>query len=129
MQRVELVELLQGVQLEFVSSRKGLEQCSVSSLSTDTRSLKKGDLFLAIPGEQHDGHSFVSEAQRRGASTVLFETRRIADLQKLIDRSRETLFIGVFDTRKALGSMARNYARKYEPIKCALTGSAGKTTS
>ncbi len=129
MQRVELGELLRGVQLEFVSDRSGLEQCSISSLSTDTRSLKKGDLFLAIPGEQHDGHSFVGEALSRGASGVLFEIGRKADLQKQIDGSPKTLFIGVADTRHTLGSMARNYAQKFKLIKCALTGSAGKTTT
>ena len=129
MQRVELGELLQDVQLEFVSDRKALERCSVSSLSTDTRSLKKGDLFLAIPGERYEGHAFVSEACRRGASGVLFDIQRKADLRKQIDFSPGMLFIGVADTRKALGSMAVNYVRRFSLTKCALTGSAGKTTT
>jgi UDP-N-acetylmuramoyl-tripeptide--D-alanyl-D-alanine ligase len=60
---------------------------------------------------------------------VLFEATRKADLQNLIDRSPETLFIGVADTRKALGMMARNYVSRFKPVKCALTGSAGKTTT
>ena len=129
MQRVELAVLLQGVGLEFVSSRKGMERFTVSSLSTDTRSLKKGDLFLAIPGEQHDGHSFVGEAIDGGASGVLFEMSRKADLQRLIEKSPEALFLAVSDSRKALGGIARNYARLFNPVKFALTGSAGKTTT
>jgi len=129
MQRVGLGELLQGVQLDFVSDRKALEHLSVSSVSTDTRSLKSGDLFIAIPGELYDGHAFVGDACHRGASGVLFNIQRKADLRKQIDFSPGMPFIGVADTRKALGSMAVNYVRRFSLIKCALTGSAGRTTT
>jgi UDP-N-acetylmuramoyl-tripeptide--D-alanyl-D-alanine ligase len=129
MQRVRLGQLLQGVRLEFISDRKALERLSVSSLSTDTRSLKRGDLFIAIPGEQYDGHAFIGDSLARGASGVLFNDTQRANLSQLMDESPSTPFIGVSDTRKTLGSMAVNYSRIFSVTKLALTGSAGKTTT
>ncbi len=129
MQRVVLGQLLQGVELEFINDRKALERLSVSSLSTDTRSLKRGDLFVAIPGEQYDGHAFISVALEKGASGVLFNDTQRANVRGLMDKSPAIPFIGVSDTRKTLGSMAVNYSRMFSVMKLAITGSAGKTTT
>jgi UDP-N-acetylmuramoyl-tripeptide--D-alanyl-D-alanine ligase len=129
MQRVRLAELLQGVGFGFISNRRILERTEVDSISTDTRSLKRGDLFLAIPGAVHDGHAFIGDAFGRGASGVIFETARYEQVRPHLKPASDRLLIGVDDTRRVFGSMASNYLRKFRVQKIALTGSAGKTTT
>jgi UDP-N-acetylmuramoyl-tripeptide--D-alanyl-D-alanine ligase len=124
-----LSELLQGVRIGFVSKESTLKRSEVDSMSTDTRSLKRGDLFVAIPGERHDGHGYVGEAITKGASSVLFETAKYEQIRSPMKSAREQLFIGVDDTRRVIGSMAANYLRKFRVRKIAITGSAGKTTT
>jgi len=129
MQCVRLTDLLRGVEINFVSDRRALEHAEVSSMSTDTRSLKRDDLFIAIPGEQYDGHAFIEDALRTGASGVLFETRMIAGVSRFVEQWADRLFISVNDTRRVLGNIARNYLKRFKVRKVALTGSAGKTTT
>jgi UDP-N-acetylmuramoyl-tripeptide--D-alanyl-D-alanine ligase len=113
----------------FVSDRGALERLGVSSISTDTRSLRCGDLFIAIPGERHDGHVFIGDAIRAGASGVVFDIRRYEQVSTFIKANPEILFIGVAGTRKILGSMAANYLGRFSLTRFVLTGSAGKTTT
>ncbi len=120
-------ELLHGIRIDSVSSRPDYERGAVSSISTDTRSLKKGDLFIAIPGDRFDGHRFIRDAVEKGAKAVLFNTKAL--VQNHIKEYPGVLFIGIGDTRTTFGSIARNYSRKFSVRKIVITGSAGKTTT
>jgi len=90
-----------------------------SSVSTDTRTIEPGALYIALKGEQFDGHSFIAEAVRQGAVAVL--------LSQAVDSIVPGVLVN--DTRLALGQFA-NWHRKQMPVKTLIgvTGSNGKTT-
>jgi UDP-N-acetylmuramoyl-tripeptide--D-alanyl-D-alanine ligase len=89
-----------------------------SSVSTDTRSLRAGDLFVALQGPNFDGNLFVAQARSQGACAALVSAEVTAELPTL----------RVADTRVALGQLgAWNRAQSKAKV-VALTGSQGKTT-
>ncbi len=89
-------------------------------ISTDSRAIQPGDMFLALEGENFDGHDFVLAAVARGASGLIV-SRPVAGITVPV--------IMVADTLKALGDLAA-YRRKQMPDLqvLAVTGSSGKTT-
>jgi UDP-N-acetylmuramoyl-tripeptide--D-alanyl-D-alanine ligase len=93
----------------------------VHTVSTDTRGLQPGALFVALRGERRDGHAFVAEALRKGAVCALVETTHAAALDGPL--------VCVADTLRALGDLAA-WTRSREPLSVvAVTGSNGKTTT
>ena len=93
---------------------------SVAGFSTDTRTLKSGDLFIPLRGENFDGHDFLLQAVRQGAAACLTEDV-VAGLPVPVIR--------VADTLKALGDLACAVRRGFEGPVAAVTGSSGKTTT
>jgi len=89
-------------------------------VSIDTRTIKKGELFVAIRGEKQDGQGFAGEALRKGAVAVLAENMEGAGNKCLIK---------VPDTIKALGEIAQGYRMMFNPYTIGVTGSDGKTTT
>jgi UDP-N-acetylmuramoyl-tripeptide--D-alanyl-D-alanine ligase len=106
----EVSEILQG---ELVGA-----SVPVSGLSIDTRTLVNGDIYLAIKGEQFDGHDFIAQAQQQGAGAMIVSKKVDTDLPQLI----------VKDTRIALAELAGALRNKLQLKVCAITGSNGKTT-
>ncbi len=93
---------------------------SISRVSTDTRTLKPGDLFVAIKGPNFNGHSYLNEARRKGCVAVIVEEE---------DRNLDIPQLVVKDTRIALGLMAGAWRKQFPDLKVvAITGSCGKTT-
>jgi UDP-N-acetylmuramoyl-tripeptide--D-alanyl-D-alanine ligase len=90
----------------------------VTGISIDTRTLKPGDLFVAIVGENFDGHDFVDQASQKGAVACLVQRQVQTDCPQLI----------VSDTKLSLGQLASWYRSQYPIPLIALTGSNGKTT-
>jgi UDP-N-acetylmuramoyl-tripeptide--D-alanyl-D-alanine ligase len=90
-------------------------------VSTDTRSVAKGELFVAIRGERFDGHEFLAVARERGAAAALVDEKHAgeAPLPLLI----------ADDTRLALGRLGRHWRLRFAPTVIAITGSNGKTTT
>ncbi len=91
------------------------------SVSTDTRQLRKGALFVALRGERFDGHEFLARAASKGASGAVIDERCVApdlDLEWYV----------VPDTTLALGDLARHYRRRCAARVIGVTGSSGKTT-
>ena len=129
MQPVKLFRVLENLDLEYVSDRRSLRSFVLRSLSTDSRSLKKDDLFIAIAGEYFDGHSFIESAVERGAGGVLFEMRSLDSVKTVVKKAPSVLFIGVKNTRRALGKIAESYLGFFSLTKIAITGSVGKTTT
>lgn len=93
------------------------------SFSTDTRTLRPGDLFIPLKGKRFDGHDFLPEAFARGAIGAL-----LSDPEK-IPSSPFALLLQVEDTLQALGEIARLWRRKFPIPVVAVTGSNGKTTT
>lgn len=91
---------------------------SFSRVSTDTRTLHGGALFVALRGERFDAHDFVAKAQQAGAVAALVEREMTLDLPQLV----------VSDSRLALGQLAAAWRQKSAATLIAITGSNGKTT-
>jgi UDP-N-acetylmuramoyl-tripeptide--D-alanyl-D-alanine ligase len=129
MQSVKLTQLIHDGETDFVTSGDHFKAASVESISLDSRSLKKGDVFIAIPGEKFDGHTYITDTLRKGASCVIFEIGKIEKVKALFKIYPSCLFIGVQDTRKVLGSIARHYLSLFNVQRLIITGSCGKTTT
>lgn len=93
------------------------------SISTDSRKIKRGDIFIAIKGKRYDGHDFVCDVFRKGASKVIV-SKNVSILRKYRDG-----VIKVNDTIYALGEIARIYKQRHRVSVVAVTGSNGKTTT
>ncbi len=95
----------------------------LKDISTDTRSVGVGDIFVALEGENFDGHDFVDRAVEAGAGAVIVH-REVKDLPD------DVLVIRVEDTLQALGDLAAHRRRLLGPDLqvVAITGSCGKTT-
>ncbi|MGE0403831.1 MAG: UDP-N-acetylmuramoyl-L-alanyl-D-glutamate--2,6-diaminopimelate ligase [Kofleriaceae bacterium] len=91
----------------------------VSRVVIDSRKALPGSLYVAIKGENHDGHAFCAKAVETGAVAVMVER----DVDVAVPQ------IVVEDTRIALGKMARAHRRAWPGKLVAITGSAGKTTT
>jgi len=128
MQCVQLAELLEDAQVFQVSSEGLLRSLSVCSISTDSRSLKSGEVFVALLGESFDGHSFIPDVLRKKACCILYEQNRF-DPKEYIHRKDGVLWVAMRDTRKGFGKIAENYLSRFSPYKIAVTGSAGKTST
>ena len=102
---------------------KGSPDTSIETFSIDSRMLKRGDLFIAIKGNNFDGHDFAGVALKKGAIGV------IVSHESRITNHESRLIIQVKNTRRALGAIA-HYKRKHSRAKViAITGSNGKTTT
>jgi len=93
-----------------------------SGVSTDTRTLEAGALFVALRGERFDAHDFLGDAAARGARGVVVE--RIPP-----DAPPALIYYEVPDTLVALGQLARARRRSLAARVCAVTGTNGKTTT
>jgi UDP-N-acetylmuramoyl-tripeptide--D-alanyl-D-alanine ligase len=94
---------------------------AVTGVSTDTRTIRPGMLFVAIRGPSHDGHRFVAEAAGKGAVLALVDCR--ADVPADIPSVR------CEDTVKALGKLAAWHRSRFAIPVVAVTGSIGKTST
>lgn len=97
------------------------ENVPVSGVSTDTRELAGGELFVALAGQSHDGHEFLAAAQERGAAAAV-----ISDAEKA---PGDLPVVIVEDTLIALGLLAGWHRSKMPARVVAVTGSTGKTTT
>lgn len=90
----------------------------VSGISTDTRQIGTGQVFVALTGENFDGNEFVGQACRLGAAAVVVSKDIECDCPRIV----------VEDTRIALGLIAQAWRRRFAIPLLAVTGSNGKTT-
>lgn len=92
-------------------------------LSTDSRTISEGNLFVALRGDKFDGHNFLREVAEKGATGLLVgETPR--------DGFPESpVVIRVHDTLRALGDIAASWRKRFSIPVVAITGSSGKTTT
>ncbi len=89
-----------------------------TGVGTDTRSLQKGDLFIALRGQNFDGHNYLAEAISAGAVGAVLDHEIDTPLS----------YIRVPNTRRALGNLATFWRRQFKIPVIGVTGSNGKTT-
>ncbi|MCF6218493.1 MAG: UDP-N-acetylmuramoyl-tripeptide--D-alanyl-D-alanine ligase [Gammaproteobacteria bacterium] len=94
------------------------EDVAFDAVSIDTRTLVEGSLYVAIRGEQFDGHHFIAQAEQQGARCVMVESIQTTNLPQLV----------VSDCRLALGDLARHWREELALTVVGITGSNGKTT-
>ncbi len=99
---------------------------TVCGVSIDSRTAGAGELFVAVKGDNHDGHDYLRPAAEAGCVAAIIDRRKTvpADVIKLYGGD----VIGVDDTVKALGEMAGFHRQQVSATVVAVTGSNGKTT-
>jgi UDP-N-acetylmuramoyl-tripeptide--D-alanyl-D-alanine ligase len=100
---------------------RGNAEIAIGRVSIDSRSLNRGELFIAIRGERFDGHRFIGSAIERGAAGAVVDAP--------VDAAGAAVVIRVADTTRALQLVARDVRRRSGAKVVAITGSAGKTTT
>ena len=97
----------------------GDSETNFPGVSTDSRNIREGELFIALRGEHFDGHSFIPEVLLRGAAGIVV----------MEDTPRQpTVIISVEDTLQALGDIALGVRNRFDTAIVGVTGSTGKTT-
>jgi len=94
----------------------------IKSISTDTRSIVKKSMFIALKGNNFNGNDYVEEALKKGAVIALTDDKRFLN-------SKNKKIIYVKNTILALGKISRNIIKEFNGKVIAVTGSNGKTTT
>lgn len=112
------MDLLRGVETQRTW---GDADAEITAVTSDSREVQPGTLFVAVPGGTHDGFAFVPEAVRRGATAVIAEL----DAEPLAPRGAR-----VAGARRALATLAANFHRhpSQELTLIGITGTNGKTS-
>lgn len=116
---IEEIERACGAQL----LKRGREP-SMDGVSTDTRTIETGNLFLALKGENFDGHAFLKKACEKGASGVI-----LSDASFAADLPSDVSAFLVKDTKQALEDLAHFHRMRFHVPVIGITGSNGKTTT
>jgi UDP-N-acetylmuramoyl-tripeptide--D-alanyl-D-alanine ligase len=101
------------------------EDVPFSAVSTDSRSIHAGDLFVALRGERHDGHAYLPQVAASGAVAAMVDARHVAAAPS---GSAPLAKLVVPDTREGLGELARHWRRRFDLPLILVVGSNGKTT-
>lgn len=116
MERLNIEEVIHACEAEPFNI-KGTDY--ITGITTDSRKLKQGDLFIAIKGDIFDGHNFAEASVKNGAAAVLSQVKLNLDIPYLL----------VEDTLKAMHKLAKYYKSRFNIPFVAITGSSGKTTT
>ena len=114
---IQLSKILESNLLQSVANNLDISVCGIA---TDTRTLEDRELFIALVGEQFDGHNFVEQAVTKGAIAVI------------VNRQLESVAVPQFivrDTLKAYQQIARWWRDRFEIPVVGITGSVGKTST
>jgi UDP-N-acetylmuramoyl-tripeptide--D-alanyl-D-alanine ligase len=119
---ITVEEIIAPVKGKLVS---GSSRRIISGINTDSRDIKTGQLFIALKGENFDGHDFVNKAIEKGASAAIVERGiRIGE-----GKGRDAAVIEVPDSLNALGDLALWWKKQFNVTTVSITGSMGKTTT
>lgn len=119
MEPISMQEVLEATGGRLV---KGGVEGSIAGVSTDSRTINPGELFVCLVGDRFDGHDYIHQAAQKGAKAALIQRRllRLPDGISVIE---------VDNTLLALQRLAGYYRRKFNIPVVAVTGSTGKTTT
>ena len=113
---MRLDELLSSIEGEQYNMR----ETEVMSIEFDSRNVKQGALFVALTGEQFDGHDFIQDAVKMGAVAIVTEKKMPAEIPQVV----------VDDTRMTMGKLAKRFYGNFDDIHLiGITGTNGKTTT
>ena len=115
----DLAEAING-ELLFCGNKK------IHSVSIDSRNICGKELFVAIKGENTDGHKYISGAVNSGASAILIDNKS-ANFSSAEENDCSVIYVK--NTVLALGVLAKKYKAEFSPLTVAVTGSVGKTTT
>ncbi|MGC1453667.1 MAG: UDP-N-acetylmuramoyl-tripeptide--D-alanyl-D-alanine ligase [Nitrospirota bacterium] len=104
-----------------------MARVEIKGVSIDSRTIREGELFVAIKGDRFDGHDFVPEVIKRGAWGALVERTVLEDKFSVLGGLKNIL--PVEDTLTALQEMAYSHRRTFAVPVVGITGSNGKTTT
>ncbi len=121
MEPMEIRELLEATGGTLLGENCPMEG-TISSVETDSRSIRTGGLFVPLVGEHFDGHDFLDKALNSGAVGCL----TMVEPKQLLPGK---FYIRVEDTQLALGNLAKYYRKKFDIPYIGITGSVGKTTT
>jgi UDP-N-acetylmuramoyl-tripeptide--D-alanyl-D-alanine ligase len=114
---------LKIISFKAIAKALGRDYCGedfyINGVSTDTRTIEKGNLFIPIIGEKMDGHDYIDNAIKGGAAAVLTSK----------DMEITVPYIKVSDTLKALIDLSAYYRSLFSPLVVGVTGSVGKTST
>ena len=121
-----LSEILKATGGEFLcgDQMQGFEKVSI-----DSRNISAKDLFVAIAGDVHDGHAFISDVVEQGARGLIVNSEKARDLPIAAWQTRNIACVAVHDTTRALGDLAAFHRSRTDAALIAITGSNGKTTT
>lgn len=111
----QLVEFCGGTLL------RGDTSTVVSRVSTDSRKVSAGDVFVALKGERFDAHSYLDQVDKAGAAAVL--------VSQPVAQGLSCAIIHVEDTLVGLQALAKGYRAWHQPLVIGITGSNGKTST
>ena len=116
----QLKDILFGVQIEAI---QGSTAQTINTIQFDSRQVVEGDLFVAVKGEQADGHDFIEKAIAKGAAAIVCQ-------EKPESSDDSVVWISTQNSREALAILASNYyGRPSAQLKLVgVTGTNGKTT-
>jgi UDP-N-acetylmuramoyl-tripeptide--D-alanyl-D-alanine ligase len=121
-----LDQIMEATKGRLVAGPPGL---AFEGVGIDSRTIRPEQLFVAIRGEHHDGHTFIDQVSARGVKGFVVAENALAGLHRERRPARDAAFIAVADTTRALGDLAAfQRARASIPV-VAITGSNGKTTT
>lgn len=125
MNNIEISNVLKAINGKLLL---GSTKSCIAGISTDSRSIKEGEIFFALEGENYDGHTFIDQAISNGALGAVISSNKDAACSLLYE-FKKCVLIEVADTLKALGDLATFYRKSLRTRFIAVTGSNGKTTT
>ncbi len=117
-----LREILGAVEGELILGNPGE---SFPGVSIDSRTVRKGEIFIAVKGGRYDGHNFIAEAVAKGAECIIAQRNQVL----LLGIKLPQAVILVKDTMRALSSLAYYQRKRFGIPVIGITGSNGKTTT
>jgi len=119
---VRVKELANIIDAKILYIKKDI---TIKNFSTDTRTIRKGEIFWALKGKNFDGNNFINEAIKKGAAGIISSKK----LPKIKIPKSLLFFLIVEDTLKALHNLALYHLERFDIKKVSITGSNGKTTT
>lgn len=124
MKPIKIEKLAQIINARITGASADLSK-TIAGVSIDSRTIKAGECFFAIPGENFDGHDFIDQAIKNGAVCVVSQKT----CKQGAEVSEEVTVLVVESTISSLGRLAAWYRQQLPAKVIAITGSTGKTTT